>query len=155
MEYQEGDKGAAGGRSYSYWCVPVPGWLSMRLLIGRSVDFEKTFIQAIIFKYEDLKELGDEAAVKSAGKLLTKGKEHVMEDGDMYVPSHSRWFFYMTNANRALVRIVSFSRLEPRSLELTFRRGLPFSSIFSYCSPSGCRAMGIDKGENWRICLHE
>lgn len=49
-------------------------------------DFEKTFIQAIIFKYEDLKELGDEAAVKSAGKLLTKGKEHVMEDGDMYVP---------------------------------------------------------------------
>lgn len=61
---------------------------------GGSIDFEKTFIQAIIFKYEDLKELGDEAAVKSAGKLLTKGKEHVMEDGDMYVPSRSRLFLF-------------------------------------------------------------
>ncbi|KAH8148593.1 uncharacterized protein LAJ45_07304 [Morchella importuna] len=46
-------------------------------------DFEKTFIQAVIFKYDDLKELGDEAAVKAAGKLQTKGKEYVMEDGDI------------------------------------------------------------------------
>jgi len=49
------------------------------------IDFEKTFIQAVVFRYADLKELGDEAAVKSGGKLLTKGKEYVMEDGDMYV----------------------------------------------------------------------
>lgn len=47
------------------------------------IDFEKTFIQAVIFKYDDLKELGDEAAVKAAGKLQTKGKEYVMEDGDI------------------------------------------------------------------------
>ncbi|KAI5808740.1 P-loop containing nucleoside triphosphate hydrolase protein [Peziza echinospora] len=46
-------------------------------------DFEKTFIQAVIFKYNDVKELGDEAAVKAAGKLQTKGKEYVMEDGDI------------------------------------------------------------------------
>lgn len=37
----------------------------------------------MIFKYDDLKELGDEAAVKAAGKLQTKGKEYVMEDGDI------------------------------------------------------------------------
>lgn len=46
-------------------------------------DFEKTFIQAVITKYDDLKELGSELKVKEAGKLLIKGKEYVMEDGDM------------------------------------------------------------------------
>lgn len=46
-------------------------------------DFEKTFIQAVVFKYDDLKELGDESAVKAGGKLQTKGKEYVMEDGDI------------------------------------------------------------------------
>ena len=46
-------------------------------------DFEKTFIQAIISRYADLKELRSEAEVKAAGKLLIKGKDYVMEDGDM------------------------------------------------------------------------
>jgi len=46
-------------------------------------DFEKTFIQAVVFKYADLKELGDEAAVKAGGKVSTKGKEYVVEDGDI------------------------------------------------------------------------
>ncbi len=46
-------------------------------------DFEKTFIQAVITKYDDLKETGDEAQVKASGKMLTKGKDYVMEDGDM------------------------------------------------------------------------
>lgn len=46
-------------------------------------DFEKTFIQAIISRYADLKELGSEAEVKAAGKLLIKGKDYVMEDGDI------------------------------------------------------------------------
>lgn len=46
-------------------------------------DFEKTFIQAVIFKYDDLKELGDENAVKAGGKLQTKGKDYIMEDGDI------------------------------------------------------------------------
>ncbi|KAI5780445.1 P-loop containing nucleoside triphosphate hydrolase protein [Geopyxis carbonaria] len=46
-------------------------------------DFEKTFIQAVITKYADLKELGDEAEVKAKGKILTKGKDYVMEDGDI------------------------------------------------------------------------
>lgn len=46
-------------------------------------DFEKTFIQAVVMKYDDLKELGDENEVKSKGKLMTKGKEYVVEDGDI------------------------------------------------------------------------
>jgi obg-like ATPase 1 len=46
-------------------------------------DFEKTFIQCIVFNYETLRELGDEPAVKTAGKVMTKGKDYVVEDGDI------------------------------------------------------------------------
>jgi len=45
-------------------------------------DFEKTFIQAIVYNFAVLKELGDEAEVKAKGKVLTKGKDYVVEDGD-------------------------------------------------------------------------
>lgn len=46
-------------------------------------DFEKTFIQAIVYNFNTLKELGDEAEVKSKGKMMTKGKDYVVEDGDI------------------------------------------------------------------------
>ncbi|CEP12926.1 hypothetical protein [Parasitella parasitica] len=46
-------------------------------------DFERGFISAEIIKYQDLKQLGTENAVKAAGKFLQKGKEYVMEDGDI------------------------------------------------------------------------
>ncbi|KAI1846613.1 hypothetical protein JX265_009083 [Neoarthrinium moseri] len=46
-------------------------------------DFEKTFIQAIVYNFNMLKELGDEAEVKAKGKIMTKGKEYVVEDGDI------------------------------------------------------------------------
>lgn len=46
-------------------------------------DFEKTFIQAIVYNFSMLKELGDEGEVKAKGKMMTKGKEYVVEDGDI------------------------------------------------------------------------
>lgn len=46
-------------------------------------DFERGFIMAEVMKYIDLKELGSDAAVKAAGKYLQKGKEYVVEDGDI------------------------------------------------------------------------
>lgn len=46
-------------------------------------DFEKTFIQVIVYNFSVLKELGDEAEVKAKGKVLTKGKDYVVEDGDI------------------------------------------------------------------------
>ncbi|KAK5091496.1 Obg-like ATPase [Lithohypha guttulata] len=46
-------------------------------------DFEKTFIQVVVYNFDTLKELGDEAKVKAAGKVMTKGKEYVVEDGDI------------------------------------------------------------------------
>ncbi|KAL2832075.1 P-loop containing nucleoside triphosphate hydrolase protein [Aspergillus cavernicola] len=46
-------------------------------------DFEKTFIQVIVYNYSVLKELGDEATVKAGGKVMTKGKDYIVEDGDI------------------------------------------------------------------------
>ncbi|KAI1641076.1 putative GTP-binding protein [Biscogniauxia mediterranea] len=46
-------------------------------------DFEKTFIQAVVYNFSVLKELGDEAEVKAKGKIMTKGKDYVVEDGDI------------------------------------------------------------------------
>lgn len=46
-------------------------------------DFEKTFIQAIVYNYEAIKEEGDESALKGKGKVMTKGKDYVVADGDI------------------------------------------------------------------------
>ncbi|KAF5867457.1 putative gtp-binding protein [Botrytis fragariae] len=47
-------------------------------------DFEKTFIQAIVYNFNVLKEFnGDEAEIKAKGKVMTKGKDYVVEDGDI------------------------------------------------------------------------
>lgn len=46
-------------------------------------DLEKGFIRAEVMKYEDLAVLGGEEAVKSAGKFYLKGKDYIVEDGDI------------------------------------------------------------------------
>ncbi len=46
-------------------------------------DFEKGFIKAAIYSYEDLLAYGSEEAVKTAGKIRLEGKEYVMQDGDI------------------------------------------------------------------------
>ncbi|KAK6463286.1 P-loop containing nucleoside triphosphate hydrolase protein [Scheffersomyces coipomensis] len=46
-------------------------------------DLERTFILAQVIKYEDLIEYRDEVSVKAAGKLLQKGKDYFVEDGDV------------------------------------------------------------------------
>ena len=46
-------------------------------------DFEHGFICAEVMKYSDLVELETEAAVKAEGKYLQKGKEYLVEDGDI------------------------------------------------------------------------
>lgn len=46
-------------------------------------DFEKGFICAEVMKFEDLKELGSESAVKAAGKYKQEGKGYVVQDGDI------------------------------------------------------------------------
>lgn len=46
-------------------------------------DFERGFICAEVMKFEDLKELGNEPAVKAAGKYRQEGKTYVVQDGDI------------------------------------------------------------------------
>ncbi len=46
-------------------------------------DFQKGFIKAQIVSYDDLVELGSEAAARAAGKLRLEGKDYVMADGDV------------------------------------------------------------------------
>ena len=45
-------------------------------------DFQKGFIKAEIYDFEDLKKYGSEAAVKEAGRLRMEGKDYRMKDGD-------------------------------------------------------------------------
>eukprot|EP00916_Digyalum_oweni_P018410 GHVL01030859.1.p1 GENE.GHVL01030859.1~~GHVL01030859.1.p1 ORF type:complete len:392 (+),score=67.08 GHVL01030859.1:3-1178(+) len=52
-------------------------------------DFERGFICAEIFKYDDLKELQCEMQIRANGKLLQKGKEYVIEDGDIVFFKHN------------------------------------------------------------------
>lgn len=46
-------------------------------------DFEKGFIAAQVIDYGDLMASGSEAAVKSAGKIRTEGKDYVMQPNDV------------------------------------------------------------------------
>jgi hypothetical protein len=46
-------------------------------------DFERGFIRAEVMKYQDLIKLGTEQKVKEVGKYLQKGKDYVVEDGDI------------------------------------------------------------------------
>ncbi len=46
-------------------------------------DFQKGFIKAQIVSFDDLVELGSEAAAKAAGRMRLEGKDYVMADGDV------------------------------------------------------------------------
>ena len=46
-------------------------------------DIERGFIRAEVIKYEDLVKMGSEHKVKEAGKLMQKGKDYVVQDGDI------------------------------------------------------------------------
>jgi GTP-binding protein YchF len=46
-------------------------------------DFERGFIKAEVFSYEDLIKYGTEGKVKEAGKFRVEGKEYIVKDGDI------------------------------------------------------------------------
>lgn len=46
-------------------------------------DLEKGFIRAEVIKYEDFINLGSGTKLKEAGKLYLKGKDYIVEDGDI------------------------------------------------------------------------
>lgn len=46
-------------------------------------DFEKGFIRAEVFHYNDIDELGSELSVKEAGRWRLEGKDYIVHDGDI------------------------------------------------------------------------
>lgn len=52
-------------------------------------DFEKAFICAEVYKYKDLVEQGSEAAVRANVGIQQKGKDYVVEDGDIMFFKHN------------------------------------------------------------------
>jgi ribosome-binding ATPase YchF (GTP1/OBG family) len=46
-------------------------------------DIEKGFIRVEVVKYDDLMAEGSEVAVKQRGKLSLRGKDYIVEDGDI------------------------------------------------------------------------
>jgi ribosome-binding ATPase len=46
-------------------------------------DLERGFIRAEVIKYDDFVRLGNEHAVKEAGKMKLEGKDYIVQDGDM------------------------------------------------------------------------
>lgn len=46
-------------------------------------DLERGFIRAEVFSFKDLKELGSEKEIKTAGKFRLEGKDYIVQDGDI------------------------------------------------------------------------
>jgi Protein of unknown function (DUF933) len=74
--------------SICQYAYGYPRFSSLSLLYRFSLsfaiaDFQKNFIMAEIFSYDDLKEAGSEAGVRAAGKLRMEGKKYEIQDGDI------------------------------------------------------------------------
>lgn len=46
-------------------------------------DMERGFIRVEVMKYDDIALLGDENKVKKAGKYMVKGRDYIVQDGDI------------------------------------------------------------------------
>lgn len=63
---------------------PIRRGISARKAAGKvHSDIERGFIRAEIYRPEDLKVAGTEAALKAQGKIRVEGKDYVMADGDV------------------------------------------------------------------------
>lgn len=86
--------------------------------------------------FEDLKELGDEEAVKKAGKLRQQGKKYVVQDADVI------YFKVRVHANRGVKLDESrkhFQTEEERQLRLV---GLFVSCVHCFAGCGGREGMG-------------
>jgi GTP-binding protein YchF len=59
------------------------GWKAPACAGVIHTDFEKGFIKAEVFHYDDLMKYKSEAAIRDAGALRLEGKEYVVRDGDI------------------------------------------------------------------------
>ena len=59
------------------------GWKAPQTAGVIHTDFEKGFIKAEVFHFDDLMKYKSEAAIRDAGALRLEGKEYVVRDGDI------------------------------------------------------------------------
>ena len=77
----------AGPKEIRAWTYRS-GWLAPKCAGVIHSDFERGFIRVEVAKFKDLVEAGSEKAVKAAGKAYLKGRDYIIEDGDL-----SEWPF--------------------------------------------------------------
>eukprot|EP00948_MAST-09A_sp_MAST-9A-sp1_P002752 g2752.t1 len=65
------------------------GWLAPQAAGTIHTDFEKHFVKIEKYNYSEFEEFGTEKKVKEAGKYVLKGKDYVMEDGDIILVKHN------------------------------------------------------------------
>lgn len=72
----------AGKQEVRAWTIPQGTKAPQAAGVIHS-DFEKGFIRAECYHFDDLISLGSEAKVKEAGKMRLEGKDYVVKDGDI------------------------------------------------------------------------
>ncbi len=74
----------AGEKEVHAWTIRR-GTLAPQAAGKIHTDFERGFIRADVVKYADLITLGDYNACKEKGKIISAGKDYVVQDGDIIV----------------------------------------------------------------------
>ena len=64
------------------WTI-INGWRAPQAAGVIHSDFERGFIRAEVYAYDDLMKHASEAAVRDAGLLRLEGKDYVVNDGDI------------------------------------------------------------------------
>ncbi len=72
----------AGEKEVRAWTIPANAKAPQAAGVIHS-DFEKGFIRAEVYHFEDLMKFKSEQAVKEAGLLRLEGKEYTVRDGDI------------------------------------------------------------------------
>jgi len=71
-----------GPNEVRQWTIPA-GSAAPEAAGTIHTDLKKGFIRAEVMKYEDLAKMGTEEKVKEAGRFYIKGKDYIVEDGDI------------------------------------------------------------------------
>jgi ribosome-binding ATPase YchF (GTP1/OBG family) len=72
----------AGPDECRAWTIHA-GDLAPRAASVIHTDFERGFIKAEVYTFDDIVKYGTEAKIKEAGKYRIEGKEYVVQDGDV------------------------------------------------------------------------
>jgi hypothetical protein len=72
----------AGPKEVRAWTIGK-GWKAPQAAGVIHTDFEKGFIRAEVFSYDDYVKFGGEQGAKEAGKMRLEGKEYIVQDGDI------------------------------------------------------------------------